>query len=148
MGKASRANKKRKHMLRDIEFEAHDPVTKDEYGFPSIISRAWLLYYQAIASNPSGNVEETAKGVTVFNKLKVSSEAGSTEGTRRIKKDGTTLRLTNEELDYSKKAVSKIRDQVPISQGDALMYLDQLFAGAKEIDESKLVAAEIGRAHV
>lgn len=142
MGKASRANERKKKMLRDIEFVSYDPTARDEYGFAPVVNRAWILYYQAIASAPSGNVEQTARGVAVFNKLKATSEAASQEGSRRGKHEGATLRLTNEELDYSKKMVEKIRENVPVSSGDALMYLDDLFKNAKEIDEAKLVKAE------
>lgn len=113
-------------MSEGLMFPSYDPAARDAYGFAPLASRAWLLLWQAIAAAPSGNVEQTVRGVTVFGKLKEISEPG--DGGRRLCQAGAMLSLTSEERDYARHMLERIRDQVPIAQGDALIYLDGLLA--------------------
>lgn len=139
MGHAERANKVRKKMLRDLVFSPYDPSTRDEFGFAPLASRAFILLYQAIANAPSGNIEQTHRGVSVFNKIKKSSESSGSDGNRRLRVGGATIRLTNEELEYSRKMLERTRDNIPVAQADALLHLDELFTKAPELKEEDLL---------
>lgn len=125
--------------MKILKLESYEPGYKDDLGRSAVVSRAWVVLWSAASSAPAGSVESTAKGVRVFGKLKNMSERSGSEGeSRRLRPEGADLYLSIEELEWLKQALTKFRDNVPVAQADALVYLDELISKAPEISEEEL----------
>lgn len=134
--------------MRKLKLDSYDPSTRDDLGQVSAVSRAWVLLWVGTANFPSGNVEQTARGMAVYKALRsVSEPTPDVKDSRRLKPSGASLLLEEGEFKLLQDVVTKMREQIPIANADALVYLDDAFKNAQIVTaedlqkESEQVAA-------
>lgn len=125
--------------MRRLTLGSYDPAARDDMGQAPLPSRAWVLLWIGTANFPAGNVEQTARGVAVYQGLKgISEPTPGQEGNRRLKPAGGSLLLEEQEFNLLRDALGKMREQIPIANGDALMYLDKAFKSAETLSSEDL----------
>lgn len=121
--------------VKVFNFPSYNREEKDEVGRPAIQSRAWFIAMLAASQAPAGpTAERSAQVNKIYNGVRslMKTEGTGQEQQRFLNPEGGQFTLEEAEVKVFKEIIDGFRNQVSGAGADALVYLDQLIAGAPE----------------
>lgn len=117
--------------MKVLTFPAYSRTEKDDMGRAPVAARAWSLAMSVAANTPAGpGAERSAQVVAIYNAFKALAQQRGDD--RFLNENGGVVKLENAELKVFTDSLDKFREQVIGAQADALVFVDQLIAGATE----------------